>query len=588
MIRRKLAAIAVALGVIITLAACDDAPVSRDLDAFQFESFTADYHLSTDADGRSLLTTTEKLIAVFPPYDQNRGIRRQLVTVYDDHPTGLKVISVTDENGVPRNYESETLDDDILELTIRDNDFVHGTQAYVITYTQRDVTRYFDDTGVDEFYWDTNGTGWPQPFGIVTARVHLTDQLANALTGDMAAYSGYAGEQGPATITTDGDTITFTAENLQPRQNLSFAIAFDAGTFTPRDSSFTASPWPTLTLIFATLALVALVLAIIQRRRALRDEPGRPVIVAEYLPPKDGTLVLSSVISGTTSKAATAVLIDLAVAGNIRIVEEGAKGRYRIDYLADRDMDQDQFAVIRALFGPGAQPGSSKRLERHDTAAANRMSKAMTAARAAAVTEGYRKPYPIRSVIGIFVLAAIGTSGSFIFGIIGLEEGYGGPWAAAMIIAPIASFIALAFVAKRPLTAKGSEHRDHLRGLKAYITLAEQDRLNYLQSPQGALRTPVATGDKHELVKLNERLLPYAVLFGLEKKWADELGKYYEELGENPTWYSGATAFNAGVFASGIGGMNSSVSSSFSSSSGGSSGGGGSGGGGGGGGGGGA
>src|SRR5690606_10112478 len=140
----------------------------------------------------------------------------------------------------------------------------------------------------------------------------------------------------------------------------------------------------------------------------------------------------------------------------------------------------------------------------------------------------------------------------------------------------------------RPRSAKGGDHRDHRNGLTDDLRLAEQDRLNYLQSPQGALRTPVATGDKHELIRLNERLLPYAVLFGQEKKWAAELGKYYEDLGENPSWYAGSTAFNAAVFSSSIGGIGSSVASSFSSSSGGSGGGGSSGGGGGGGGGGGA
>lgn len=588
MIRRKLAATALALGIIATLAACDEIGVSRNLDDFHFESFTADYRLTVDADGRSLLSTTEELVAVFPPYDQNRGIRRQLITSYDGHPTAITVVSVTDENGAPRSFDAETLDDDVLELTIRDSAYVHGRHTYVITYTQKDVTRYFESTGVDEFYWDTNGTGWSQPFGTVTARVHLTDALRAALTGDMAAYSGYAGQQGPVTIDDDGSVITFTATNLQPRQNLTFAIGFEPGTFTERDTSFGASPWPAITIAFATLSLIALIAAVIVRRRKLSDEPGRPVIVAEYLPPKDGTLLLSSVISGTTSKAPTAVLVGLAVAGNIRIVEEGKRGRYRIDYLSELNLDPDQLAVIRALFGPRATPGASKRLRRHDESAAKRMSKAVSAARTASITEGYRRPYPVSSVIGVFALAGVGALGAFIFGIIGLDEGYGGPWAAAMFAAPVASLIAVILLLKRPLTARGADHRDHLTGLKQYIRLAEKDRISYLQSPQSALRIPVNTGDRHELIKLNERLLPYAVLFGLEKKWADELGKYYEELGESPSWYSGSATFSAAVFASSIGGMNSSVASSFSSSSGGSSGGGGSGGGGGGGGGGGA
>ncbi len=137
---------------------------------------------------------------------------------------------------------------------------------------------------------------------------------------------------------------------------------------------------------------------------------------------------------------------------------------------------------------------------------------------------------------------------------------------------------------RKPLTDKGAELRDHLEGLKEYIRLAEADRLRVLQSPQGAESTPVSTSDPREVLKLNEKLLPYSVLFGLEKEWAEELSKYYVE--EPPDWYSGSTAFNAAVFASSISSISSSASSSMSgssSSSGGSGGGGSSGGGGGGG-----
>ena len=47
-------------------------------------------------------------------------------------------------------------------MTSRADDFVHGAQTYVFTYTLENVTRFFDDTGVDEFYWDVNGTEWQQ------------------------------------------------------------------------------------------------------------------------------------------------------------------------------------------------------------------------------------------------------------------------------------------------------------------------------------------------------------------------------------------------------------------------------------------
>ncbi|MFT2690268.1 DUF2207 domain-containing protein [Clavibacter zhangzhiyongii] len=158
------AALLTALAIPLGLAA----PAHADVDDFSFRSFDALYRLSADADGRAVLRTTETLVAEFPDEDQNRGIRRELVEDYDGHPTGLRVISVTDGAGNPRAYESES-DDGALVLTIADDDaFVRGEQTYVIDYEQRDVIRPYGDTDADEFYWDVNGLGWQQPFERVT------------------------------------------------------------------------------------------------------------------------------------------------------------------------------------------------------------------------------------------------------------------------------------------------------------------------------------------------------------------------------------------------------------------------------------
>jgi uncharacterized membrane protein len=87
------------------------------------------------------------------------------------------------------------------------------------------------------------------------------------------------------------------------------------------------------------------------------------------------------------------------------------------------------------------------------------------------------------------------------------------------------------------------------------------------------------------MVKLYERVLPYAILLGAEKEWSKRLGDYYQQTQASPDWYTGTTAFNAAVFTSTLHNFSqaSSYSAGSSSSSGGSSGGGFSGGGGGGG-----
>ncbi len=96
-------------------------------------------------------------------------MRRAIPGDYQGAPTDVSILSVTDENGAPRPFDVETDDEGFVLVTSREDGFVHGRQTYVFTYTQRNVTRYFADTNDDEFFWDTNGTGWSQAFGSVSA-----------------------------------------------------------------------------------------------------------------------------------------------------------------------------------------------------------------------------------------------------------------------------------------------------------------------------------------------------------------------------------------------------------------------------------
>lgn len=71
-------------------------------------------------------------------------------------------------------------------------------------------------------------------------------------------------------------------------------------------------------------------------------------------------------------------------------------------------------------------------------------------------------------------------------------------------------------------TEAGIKLVKYLEGLELYINMAEADRLKFLQSVEGADTSN--TG----IVKLYEKLLPWASLFGAEESWAKELAKYYE------------------------------------------------------------
>ena len=105
------------------------------------------------------------------------------------------------------------------------------------------------------------------------------------------------------------------------------------------------------------------------------------------------------------------------------------------------------------------------------------------------------------------------------------------------------------------------------------MKLAEQHRLEFLQSPTGAL---VGEGG---YLKLHEKLLPWAIVLGLGKTWMKELSTLYG--GQNPAWLASNNHSN---FYGAMNSLSSATSASFgSSTSGGAGGAGGAGGGGGGG-----
>lgn len=107
------------------------------------------------------------------------------------------------------------------------------------------------------------------------------------------------------------------------------------------------------------------------------------------------------------------------------------------------------------------------------------------------------------------------------------------------------------------MSEKGLEYSKYLDGLKLYIKMAEKERLEFLQSVQGA-------DTSHQgIVKLYEKLLPYAVIFRLEKSWLNELSHYYEYSDVNtPMWYVGIGAFSARDFSAAMLAASSSIATS--------------------------
>ncbi len=573
-------ALAAGFALSLTPTAAIATALKSDVSDFTFDSFDADYTLSREADGTATLEVVETIVARFPDFDQNRGIIRAIPDDYDGVPLNTTINGVTDANGDPVYYEPYYAGG-FVELALGTDEFVRGVQTYVISYTQQNVVRSFDDTASDEFYWDVNGTGWQQPFGEVSATVTLAPDVAEALTGNAACYVGAFGEDEQCTIDDDGTTFTASATDLAPGETVTVAIGFDPDTFLTPDPVRPIAPPPPpplpwwMHLVSGGLGLAsagALVASIVSRVRAGGGAKGRGVIIPQYTEPSGIDILQSAQLLGRSTSAIPAAVVRLAVRKNLRIlaysVEKDA-APYTLQYLSDDRTDVLDRAVLTALFGRTRDAGELREYGTYDSALGARLTKLSTEARASLVTEGFqRKPSGIG--FGWLTVVAQMVIGFAAFITVGISvEVFNDASPFALLAIPVtfvAGIVAFA-LALRPLqlTEKGREARDHLEGMKLYLTVAEQDRLRMLQSPQGAERIDV--GDELELVKLYEKLLPWAVVWGVEDQWMRELELHVAALDETPDWFVGRSGFEVALFASAVRGMTATTTAPASSSS---------------------
>lgn len=573
------------------------APVqAQNPDNFAINSFDADYYITKDKEGRSTLRTIERITAVFPDINQNHGLERAIPKQYDGHSTSLRIESITDEGGQELSYSDGESTNGNLVLRIGDaNTYVHGEHTYVITYTQRDVTRFFSNTNADEFYWDVNGTGWPQAMGSVKARIHMPNTLAEKLSGNASCYRGSEGSTTTCRISRQptGDETVFALEatNIGAYENATFAIGFAPNTFMGYQPSLQERIWSAILMLWIALLVVTTIASIVvlvwmsvRYRRLKNRAEGRVTIVPEYLPPKNTSVLVSAHVLGNSMSDITAQLIDLAVRHYLKIYQTKDKtlfksAEYELEIIKPiDDLSKEERQLLKDLFGHSNNTKPGSRFNMATLGKKYAIGAKLMAGRKA-VEKSARGEYGLYEhaedeakrfkKLGFIMLAV---------GIVTLSP--------VVIIISIVAFIFAGL--SWPLTQKGAELRDYLKGLKEYIVVAEADRIKMLQSPEGADKVGAKIGenDSVQLVKLYERVLPYAVLFGVEKEWTKQLGEYYDTTAQQPDWYAGNSAFNAVVFSSALSSFSSQssmYSSSTSSSSGGSSGGGSSGGGGGGG-----
>ncbi len=554
---------------------------------FSFSNFEADYYLSKDADGRSTMKVVEQLTAQFPEYNQNKGIVRAIPAFYDGHSLSFKLSSLT-RNGQPEPIYSQYSQGQNTVIETGTEDYILGKQTFVFTYTLRDVTKTFDSG--QELYWDTNGTGWNQNFDQLTARVHLDNSVSGSFTQDISCYQGASGSNEKCTGEVNGSTITFNStRSLTGGENVTFDLSFKPGSFSTYQMGLTDY----IPYALIAISIFSFFAGIYIKIKYGRNFRGRGTIVAQYLPPKDVSVLTASEVIKRTSSSLTAQIIDLAVRQKIRIIESKEKflfvetTKYTLELLNFDGLSDNELKLVDILFTV-RNVGSKYTFDKSDYSKGLLLQDFTQSLKKESIKSGYRLELKKQNTWQI-ILLLVNFISSFAATVLWLIGGGNSLFIIGILIIFVSSVSIALFglISIKPLTQAGRELFDYLQGLRLYIKMVEINRIKFLQSPQGAERKAIDTNDVAQMIILYEKTLPYAILFGQEKKWVKQLGNFYESAQSSPQWYSGINGFNVAAFSSSINSFSSYANSSaFSSSSGagggGSSGGGGGGGGGGG------
>jgi len=559
--RRSIALVAVP--VLVALAVLPAVPAAAlpllraDTSNFTFESFDADYTLTRDAEGLAELQVVETLVAVFPDYDQNRGILRTIPKYYGNSPLDISDIAVHDENGASVYFEqtdvdtsydgSNALEYRAVELALGTNEYVHGRTTYVISYTAHNVVRAFADSGNDEFYWDINGTEWAQTFGRVSVALHVDDSVAGALTGARACYWGrYGNETRCAIENPQSGEFTASVSDLAPQSNVTISVEFEDGTFVqpvvPQDSWIIAKApfW----LLLASIAL--LIGALVVRFGLWRDAPGRGIIIPQYVTPDDRDLLQAGNLIEREPVAMAAQFVDLAVRGLVQVVDlypdrsgSAISNRYALDFVTKEGATAAELKILNILFDDLDEPGERKQLGSLAASVGASLYEQTARARRDTIKQGLRAQ-PTGTIARWVRGAMLGVFAGYVaifFWTVSVDID-AGPMFGFAIGAGVVLLMASGILTKPYLLSRaGAESREYLLGMRDYLRLAEEDRLRVLQSPEGAER--VVTSDQRAIVKLHEKLLPYAVLWGIEREWSRQLEVEYQAIAESPSWIGG-------------------------------------------------
>lgn len=436
--------------------------------------------------------------------------------------------AVTDETGNTYNF-TRTDEGNTINLKVGDaGRTITGTHWYYISYKALGALTYFSDH--DELYWNVNGNDWEIPILAVQATVTLPDNDNKQLKTSVC-YTGIKGSgASDCQAGVDTNTYTFTGTKaLEAGEGLTVVAGFPKGIaavlepkeivpfFSTLIGKITGIVIFVLFIFFMIFWYIAYpVIIFVKWYRHGRDpKPAMGVTSAwfdaptirlgRHLPPGETAALVHQ---GADREDITATIIDLARRGYLNIVEK-KKGDWWFMNINKPKDDEPLLAYEKYLYNGLFEDGDELQLKEADLVTLSAETKKQINTQLVADNLFVKDPGAIKvfyTMIGVFAMLTFNiplTLSAFIFG--------------------------MSMPKKTPLGAQLEAVSESLR--------------NFLSSQEKKL---TFQADKQMMF---ERLLPYAIAYGVEKIWATRFAAFDIR---KPDWYQpyGGGTFNSLIFLS--------------------------------------
>jgi uncharacterized membrane protein len=514
--------------------------------SYRISNYVDTIHVSEDGSAR----ITEKITFVFNgPY---QGIYRNIPLDYpgpngSNYSLGLKVESITDDNGTKLKYE-KSKSGGYLKLKIYVPGATDATRTVIIEYSVDNATKFFDDH--DEFYWNVTGNEWPVHIDAASATVFFPANTSGALRAQ--SFYGVYGSSDKARSSVEGPSASFeTPGPLPMRGGLTVDVYIPKGLLhepsgLKKITRFVRSN-PVLTLPFWAFA----VMFGLWWMKGRDPDPGRSVAPMYAPPDKMGPAEVGTLVDDSVNpRDITAVLVDMAVRGYIKIVEVQHKGLlfsskdYELHLLKPReqwaDLTDYERAMLDRIFSMSGNMTRVSELRNHFYTVLPLMKSEIMGA---LKSKGMYAVDP-DSAAGLWVLGALAVALPYVAAQVLKLADFTNSMGVTILCGIIAVVIIVIFGKQLSATSlQGARTRVEILGFQEFMNRVDSDRLK---------RMPPDTFEK---------FLPYAMALGVEHRWA----KAFEGIIQNPpTWYQGDwTTFNTFYFVNSLGSMTQQTSAAF-------------------------